>query len=145
MTGAFTLLKFINESQFSLQIVYNNALREKRHYFMKRFEPLPYGKEIKMNKNIIAAVGYFTWIGFMIAFIMGDKNDPFVRHHLNQALVIDLAGLIAGVFAVIPLLGALVAAVVNIAGLVLDVMGAISAYRGSTEPLPYIGDIHIIG
>jgi uncharacterized membrane protein len=98
-----------------------------------------------MNRNIIAAVGYFTWIGFLIAYIMGDKNDPFVRHHLNQALVIDLAGLIGGVFAVIPLLGALVAAVVNIGGAVLDVMGAVSAYQGSTAPLPLVGDIHIIG
>ena len=98
-----------------------------------------------MNRNIIAAVGYFTWIGFLIAYIMGDKNDPFVRHHLNQALVIDLAGLIGGVFAVIPLLGALVAAVVNMGGAVLDVMGAVSAYQGSTAPLPLVGDIHIIG
>ena len=98
-----------------------------------------------MNRNIIAAVGYFTCIGFLIAYIMGDKNDPFVRHHLNQALVIDLAGLIGGVFAVIPLLGALVAAVVNIGGAVLDVMGAVSAYQGSTAPLPLVGDIHIIG
>ena len=98
-----------------------------------------------MNRNIIAAVGYFTWIGFLAAYILGDKNDPFVRHHLNQALVIDLAGLIAGVFGVIPILGALVAAVVNIAGFAFDVMGAMSAYRGSTEPLPYIGGIHIIG
>ena len=98
-----------------------------------------------MNRNIIAAVGYFTWIGFMIAFIMGDKNDPFVRHHLNQALVIDLAGMIAGVFAVIPLIGALIAGVVNIAGFVFDVMGAMSAYNGRTDSLPFIGDIHIIG
>ena len=98
-----------------------------------------------MNRNIIAAVGYFTWIGFLIAYIMGDKNDPFVRHHLNQALVIDLAGLIGGVFAVIPLLGALVAAVVNIGGAVLDVMGAVSASQGSTAPRPLVGDIHIIG
>ena len=97
------------------------------------------------NRNLIAAVGYFTWLGFIIAFAIGDKNDPFVRHHLNQALVIDLAGLIAGVFAVIPILGAMIAGVVNVAGFVFDIMGAISAYRGSTESLPLIGDIHIIG
>ena len=72
---------------------------------------------------------------------------PFDEAWSNEASsgVDDLAGLIAGVFAVIPLLGALIAAVVNIAGFVLDVMGALRAYRGSTEPLPYIGGIHIIG
>lgn len=97
------------------------------------------------NRNLIAAVSYITWIGFIIAFAVGDKNDSFIRHHLNQALVIDLAGLIGGVFAVIPLLGAVVAGVVNIAGFVLDIMGAFGAYSGSTDPLPVVGDIHIIG
>ncbi len=103
------------------------------------------GRRLKMNRNLIAAVAYFTWIGFLAAYMLGDRNDPFIRHHLNQALVIDLAGLIGGVFAVIPLLGALVAGVVNVAGFVLDIMGAVSAYHGSTAPLPLIGDIHIIG
>ena len=109
---------------------------------------LPRGKEkniMNINKNILAAVAYFTWIGFLAAYMLGDKNDPFMRHHLNQALVIVLAGLIGGVFAVIPILGALVAGVVNIAGFVLDIMGAVSAYQGSTAPLPIVGDIHIIG
>lgn len=100
---------------------------------------------MNINKNIIAAVAYITWIGFLAAYMMGDKNDPFMRHHLNQALVIDLIGLIAGVFAVIPLLGAVIAGVVNIAGFVLDIMGAVSAYQGSRASLPFIGDIHIIG
>lgn len=100
---------------------------------------------MNINKNIIAAVAYITWIGFLAAYVLGDKNDPFIRHHLNQALVIDLAGLIAGVFAVIPLIGALIAGVVNIAGFVLDLMGAVSAYQGSRASLPFIGDIHIIG
>lgn len=100
---------------------------------------------MNINKNIIAAVAYITWIGFLAAYVLGDKNDPFIRHHLNQALVIDLAGLIAGVFAVIPLLGAVIAGVVNIAGFVLDIMGAVSAYQGSRASLPFIGDIHIIG
>ena len=100
---------------------------------------------MNINKNILAAVAYFTWIGFLAAYMMGDKTDPFMRHHLNQALVIDLIGLIAGVFAVIPLLGAVIAGVVNIAGFVLDIMGAVSAYQGSRASLPFIGDIHIIG
>ena len=28
---------------------------------------------------------------------------------------------------------------------ILDIMGAVSAYQGSTAPLPIVGDIHIIG
>ena len=119
---------------------WNAVIPRKRKTIM-----IPYGKENIMSKNLLAAVSYFTWIGFLAAFLLCDRNDPFMRHHLNQALVIDLAGLIAGVFAVIPLLGALIAGVVNLAGFILDVMGAISAYGGSTAPLPVVGDVHIIG
>ena len=97
------------------------------------------------NRNILAALSYITWIGFLIAFVMGDKSDSFARHHLNQALVLNLAGLISGVLVVIPLLGALVAGVVNVAAIVFDIMGISSALRGTTEPLPLISDIHIIG
>jgi uncharacterized membrane protein len=127
---------------------YNNPLQEGITAFLHRkgYVQIPSGKENKtMKRNLLAAVAYFTWIGFAAAFFLGDKNDPFMRHHLNQALVIDLAGLIATVFGVIPLLGALIAGVVNVAGLVLDVMGAVSAYNGSTASLPVVGDIHIIG
>ena len=27
------------------------------------------------NRNILAALSYITWIGFLIAFFMGDKSD----------------------------------------------------------------------
>ena len=97
------------------------------------------------NRNLLAAVSYITWFGFIIAFALGDRSDSFVRHHLNQALVINLAGLISGVLVVIPVLGAMVAGVVNIAGIVFDIMAISTALRGTMEPLPLIGDIHIIG
>lgn len=97
------------------------------------------------NRNLIAAVSYITWVGFIAAFVMGDRSDRFTAHHLNQALVLDLIGVVAGVLAVIPILGTMVAGVVNIAVMVFDIMGAIGAYRGSMEPLPFIGDIHLIG
>ena len=110
-----------------------------------RRPPSREGAIMSNSRNLIAAVAYVTWIGFIAAYLLGDKSDPFIRHHLNQALVVDLAGLVGTVFAVIPLLGALIAGVVNIAGFALDVMGALGAFRGSTEPLPIVGDIHIIG
>lgn len=97
------------------------------------------------NRNLLAAVSYITWIGFIAAIIMGDRSDRFMAHHLNQALVIDLAGVISGVLVVIPVIGAVIAGVVNMAVIVFDIMGAISAYKGSMAPLPLVGDIHLIG
>lgn len=97
------------------------------------------------NRNLIAVVGYFTWVGFLIAYLMGDKSDGFVRHHLNQALVINLIGIAGGVLAVIPIIGTIASGVISLALFVCDILGALTAYRGSTVPLPYIGSIHIIG
>ena len=97
------------------------------------------------NSRTVAVVSYITWIGWIIAFLIRDRRDAFAAHHLNQALVIDLISIIAGVFAVIPLLGAMVAGVVNIAVIVFDIMGAVGAYKGSMISLPIVGDIHLIG
>ena len=97
-----------------------------------------------MNKNIIVAVSYITWIGFIIALVKGDRSDRFIAHHMNQALVINLAGIAGGVLTVIPVLGAMAAGIISTATIVFDIMGVITAYRGSMDPLPLIGDIHIL-
>ena len=48
------------------------------------------------KSNTAAVAAYITWIGWIIAFLIRDKTDGFVAHHLNQALVINLLK-IAGV------------------------------------------------
>ncbi len=97
------------------------------------------------NRNLIAAISYITWLGFIIAIVTGDRSDRFVAHHLNQALVIDIISVVSGVLVVIPVLGAMVAGVVNAAVFVFDIIGAVSAFRGSMISLPIVGDIHLIG
>lgn len=97
------------------------------------------------RQNIIAAISYITWIGFIIAIVTGDRSDRFVAHHLNQALVIDIVSVVSGVLVVIPILGAMVAGVVNIAVFIFDIMGAIDAFRGGMIKLPFVSDIHLIG
>ena len=46
-----------------------------------------------MDKKITGIVAYITWIGWLIAFLAGDKEGA--KFHLNQALVIILIGLVA--------------------------------------------------
>ena len=100
---------------------------------------------MRINKNLIAAVSYITWIGFIFAIVTGDRSDRFTAHHLNQALVLDLISIAGGVLAVIPIIGTLAGGVINVAVFVLDIMGAVLAYKGSMASLPFIGDIHLIG
>ncbi|MBR0468592.1 MAG: hypothetical protein IJJ16_02665 [Mogibacterium sp.] len=97
------------------------------------------------KRNLIAAAGYITWIGFIIAVVMGDRGDGFSAHHLNQALVINLIGVVGGVLAVIPLIGSIASGIISVAVFAYDVMGAISAYKGSTQSLPFLENIHLIG
>ena len=102
---------------------------------------------MKMNGNnkTAAIAAYITWIGFIIAICIGDRSDRYVAHHLNQALVINIVSVLGGVLGVIPLVGNLAASVVSVAVLVFWIMGIYRAATGSTEPLPFIGDIHLIG
>lgn len=84
-----------------------------------------------------AIIAYITWIGFLVALILNanDKNE-YVEFHLNQALVLNLFSLIG----FIPVIGW----IIDIAVWVLRIMGIVYAYKGSEEPLPIIGGIHII-
>ena len=38
--------------------------------------------EEKMDKKITGVVGYITWIGWLIAYLLGDKEGA--KFHLNQ-------------------------------------------------------------
>ena len=104
-------------------------------------------KETDMNQksNIAAVIGYITWIGFFIAMVIRDGNDRFTAQHLNQALVLNIAEIIGGALAIIPFLGWIAAAVVSVACFALNIMGVIRAATWNDEPLPIVGDIHIIG
>ena len=98
------------------------------------------------SKNKTAAIAaYITWIGFIIAICIGDRSDRYVAHHLNQALVLNIISVLGGVLGVIHLVGNLAASIVSVAVLVFWIMGIYRAATGSTEPLPFIGDIHLIG
>ena len=97
------------------------------------------------NNKTAAIVSYITWIGFLIALCIGDRSDRYVSHHLNQALVLNLLSIVGGVLEVIPVIGSIAAGIVSLGVLVFWVMGIYRAATGSTEPLPLVGDIHLIG
>ncbi len=108
-----------------------------------------------MESKIAAILSYFTWVGFIIAFVAGDKNDEYLKHHINQALVLTIASTIVTVVGTvlsislgsIQLLNALVNLMltgINLAILAFAILGIISAAKEETKPLPIIGEIKII-
>ena len=46
-----------------------------------------------MDAKTTGIVAYITWIGLVLAFVLGDREGA--KFHLNQALVIWLAGLLS--------------------------------------------------
>lgn len=88
-----------------------------------------------MDKKVTGIIAYIGLIGWIIAYIAGDRVGA--KFHLNQALVLALAELIVSW---IPVVG-------GILGLVLfifAIMGIVSAAKEEEKELPLIGGIKIL-
>ena len=87
-----------------------------------------------MDKKITGIVAYLTIVGWLVAYLAGDKNGA--KFHLNQALVIFLFGLLS----VVPCLGQIWAIFI----LVCWIMGLIAAINEDEKEVPLIGKIRIL-
>jgi uncharacterized membrane protein len=87
-----------------------------------------------MDAKTTGIVAYLTWIGLVIALVLGDREGA--KFHLNQALVICLAGLLA----VIPCIGW----IWGIFCFICAVMGCISAINGEEKEVPLLGSIKLL-
>lgn len=99
---------------------------------------------MKKNSRALSVISYITWIGWLVTFVLHDKKDRLVRQHLNQALVLNLIETVSGLLGRIRLLSR-VCTVVDLACLVLLVIGVVRALKMSREPLPLIGGINLLG
>ena len=83
---------------------------------------------------------YWGLLPLIFAVVAGEKDtDPFLKHHLNQALVIVIGSIICAFLAVI---------VIGFIGLiflfVMEIMGTIQAYHSEMTELPLIGKLKLI-
>ncbi len=88
-----------------------------------------------MDAKTTGIVAYLTWIGLIIALCAGDKEGA--KFHVNQALVLLIAGTICGI---IPFLGW----IASIAVFVFWIIGFIAAINGEEKEVPLIGKIKIL-
>ena len=96
------------------------------------------------NSRTLAVVSYITWIGWLIAFILRDRRDAFVAHHLNQALLINLLKIAGAICVALPHIGEQLSTAVGIAAFVLIIVGIYRAVNWRTDPLPLIGEIKLL-
>ncbi len=102
-----------------------------------------------MNAKVTGIVSYISWIGWLIAFLAGDKEGA--KFHLNQSLVLMIAmtllSILSAISGFIPVVGAIIAIVVGLCSLVLFVfwiMGLVAAIKEEEKALPIIGNIQLL-
>lgn len=98
-------------------------------------EPTPKSQ----SSNTLMAVLCYFGILVLIPFLTDAKNDPFVKFHIKQGLVLLIADIIASFIAAIPVIGWIVSPILWVILVILWIMGIINATSGKQTPLPILG------
>ena len=105
--------------------------------------------EYSMSKKATDIVAYLSPIGFILAYLVGDRENS--RFHLNQALVICICSLLLGAAGTIAshifLLGWILGIVISLLSFVLFILwiiGFASAISGTEKEIPLLGWIHLL-
>ena len=91
------------------------------------------------GKNTLMAVLCYFGILILIPLLTEAKNDPFVKFHIKQGVILIIAVIINWVILMIPIIGWIVGFIFWIVILVLWVIGLINALSGKESELPIIG------
>jgi uncharacterized membrane protein len=97
-----------------------------------------------MDGKSIAIISYFTWIGWIIAFVLHNSNKSQLgAYHLRQTLALMILGILCYILyfmlLFIPIIGWAIIALLWIGLVVLWVVGLIAAINGQEKPMPVIG------
>ncbi len=94
-----------------------------------------------MNKQVTGMLAYVTWIGWLIAFLAGDREGA--KFHLNQALVLAIASLIKNVLGFLHFPG-LLTWLFGVVIFVFCIIGICNAYKGEEKELPIVGAFKLL-
>ena len=93
--------------------------------------------------KIWGVISYFSILPWIISYFAGKsggRHSEFLKHHLNQSLVLNIVSVIFDAIGTASFIGF----ILRIAVLVLAIMGMITVGQESTKPLPLIGNIKIL-
>jgi uncharacterized membrane protein len=96
-------------------------------------------------KSVISAKGKDTtmaiiaYIVFFIPLLLGAKDDPFVKYHVKQGMVLFVTWMVAWFLGILPIMGGTLGMILSLISFVLMIIGIIGASRGEEKPLPVIG------
>ena len=92
------------------------------------------------NKQKNTGMAIVAYIIFFIPLLTDSKNDPFVKYHVKQGLVLFIASVIVSIIIrVLPVIGWIIAPFLDLAILIFVIIGIMNAVNGVQKPLPLIG------
>ena len=94
-----------------------------------------------MSANVAALLAYVFGLITGLVFFLIEKESKFVKFHAMQSMCVSGAFFVVGmVLAFIPVLGGVLAVLLNLAGLVGWIVCMVQAYQGHWFRLPIVGD-----
>jgi uncharacterized membrane protein len=88
-----------------------------------------------MKNNTMALIAYII---FFVPLLTDAKDDPFVKYHVKQGLVLFLAWIAISFVSMVPPIY-YISPLLHLGMFVLMVMGILHALHGKEAPLPIIG------
>jgi uncharacterized membrane protein len=94
----------------------------------------------QQNNTIMAVLAYLG-ILIIVPFVTDAKNDPFVKFHLKQGLVLIISEVIGLFIGVVPILGWIISPFWMLFNVIMIILGIVNAATGKQKQLPVIGSI----
>lgn len=98
--------------------------------------------EAKLDTKTTGWVAYLSLIGLVLALAIGDKEGA--KFHINQALVVFLATVIAGTISAIPIIGWILGIGLIPFCTICWVLGLVAAINQEEKEVPLLGQIKIL-
>ena len=92
--------------------------------------------EQKSGQN--TGMGVLAYILFFVPLLTDAKNDPFVKYHVKQGLVLFISSIIVGIVGWIPVIGWIMP-LLSLVLFIIFIIGIMNAVGGKQKPLPLIG------
>ncbi len=87
--------------------------------------------------KVVGAMSYL-WVLILVPLLRRNE-DPFIKYHLKQGVILLLLWVLIPYVLLIPLLGWILGAVLFAATLILWIIGMTTVLKGVERPLPVIG------
>lgn len=94
----------------------------------------------KPEKGKVDLIAIFSYVGILcLVPLFTRQDDPFVKFHAKQGLVLFIAEIITSVFSWIPFIGWYFAPLLWIIWIILSIIGIMNVMNSKKKPLPVIG------